>query len=367
MLGYIKQDVGGMDILVMPAQCSGFGGILPPAGTRVKFDVVLDPMLAMLRAESVQPETLQFDAGTLDAGAAVAVQPQQVSSGALLAVQPHAHQFAHAMSSLDSASVTGLTTQLGTDLMAQLPPTTRSYSEGRKSGIFEKEKGSYGFITQDTGEPEMFVMPRACGAFGGTFPPLGTRVVFEVVASDRTGKPRAENVRPGFSGTMAKVKGNYGFITQDNGEPEMFVMPRGCAYFNDAFPPIGTRVVYEIVASDRTGKPRAEDVQPMFKQSVTPSLSLQNVSLGALPAGPSLVAAQQEVNLIPELAQSITLFGLSASDSQEHVTVPDGPSAGGPESASAEMQANENFSNSKLELTSPDDEQSAKRRKILES
>jgi len=245
--GRIKDDFGN-EVLVMLADCIGYGGQLPHVGARVSYDLIVDATLATLKAENVQPEDTHPSVCPL-----VACEPQLQSTDNV--------------SSLALSTMTNTAPQLAIGLVPESVHRVRSFSEDRRSGVFHKEKGSFGFIQQDSGEAEMFVMPRQCTAYGGAFPPLGTRVVFEVVPDSKTGKPRAENVRPGFSGTMSKIKGNYGFIAQDSGEPEMFVMPRQCAYFGETLPSIGTRVVYEVVADSKTGKPRAEDVRPMLKQS----------------------------------------------------------------------------------------------------
>merc|ERR1712176_1077135 len=60
-----------------------------------------------------------------------------------------------------------------------------------------------------------------------------------------------------LSGTMGSVKesGNFGFLKQDNGEPDMFVL--------SPLAPVGTRVTYEVIMDPKTGRPRAENVQLM--------------------------------------------------------------------------------------------------------
>lgn len=355
-LGYIKQDIG-TELLLMPVHCLGFGGVLPPAGTRLNFDVVIDPALGgMLRADNVHPDMTQLQmaqavaqVGMVQPGLAQAGMAQtglvQPGLGALVARQPQ---------------VPGISSQLMPVVTAQ--PTApvapaRAHSEGRRSGVFDREKGSFGFIKQDEGE-DMFVMPRACAAFGGAFPAIGTRVHYEVVASDRTGKPRAENVRPGFAGTMDRVKGTFGFIKQDSGEDDMFVMPRCCPAFDDNFPPIGSRVTYEVVASDRTGKPRAEDVQPMYKDGVIDAQAMLQLGQAAGMFGLETDPLQLEDGSAYPVQSTEDEPPLAAIAAQ--ATSPEDA----PDSNTAIGQSFDAMAGWGQQLLLPGDEQNPKRRKI---
>lgn len=251
--GFIRQDSGEANMFVMPLACAAFGGIIPPEGTRVVYEVVTDSKSGLPRAEAVEPED-----GTLAMGDLSTVMMEEEPD------QTFVSHLEPPMSSEDGCT--------------SMPVA------GEVAGTIVKGGESFGFIEQDNGDP-MFVMPLACSAFGGVIPPLGTRVVYHVVTDSKTGRPRAEGVRPESygsptevlpppmlgqieagavecAGTIVKTGESFGFIQQDSGEDSMFVMPLACAAFGNRIPPLGTRVVYLVVPDAKTGRPRAEAVRP---------------------------------------------------------------------------------------------------------
>lgn len=78
------------------------------------------------------------------------------------------------------------------------------------------------------------------------------------------------------TGAICKVNGNFGFIKLDQpGLSDMFVIPQACNAFGREVPPIGTRVKFSVVTDAKTGRPRAENVQPA---------DLDELSVGGAPA-----------------------------------------------------------------------------------
>merc|ERR1719507_1175783 len=140
---------------------------------------------------------------------------------------------------------------------------------------------------------------------------MGTRVTLRVVSDQKTGRPRAEDVRPPTGGdqdnselklilnaanaaieattvapgelvgTMNRTNGNFGFIRQDDGS-DMFLIPGCCSGFDGKLPPIGTRVKFTTTVCPRNGLLRAEGVvsvtQPVSQEAVALAESLPNLS-----------------------------------------------------------------------------------------
>lgn len=267
--GFIQQDGGG-DMFVMPMQCEAFGGVLPPIGTRVLYVVVPDPKTQRPRAEHVQPEELEM---TTAEYAQIEAELQMPAED----VQPKP--------SLQPAP--------------RYRPASKMAAPGVCTGTVAQVSGKFGFIKQDSDDPDLFVMPMQCVGFGGVLPLVGTRVTYSVGADPKKGQPIAEDVypeesaqpaprkgwgtgnaslaRPGpgsgakfgmgsgpamCAGTIVKGNGRFGFIQQDSGDKDLFVMPAQCTGFGGALPPIGTRVAYVVGVDPKKGQPTAEDVQP---------------------------------------------------------------------------------------------------------
>lgn len=253
--GFIKQDHfpdKEDDMFVMPASCQSFGGMLPPIGTRLTYEVVTDEKTGKPRAEAVEPEQKSMASSKRPAS--------QIGDSA------------------DSAGFGDLSfsqrkrPNLGKGSGQEFARQTPHRAGKRSSGTMARKQGSFGFIQQDNGDEDMFVMPVSCDDIGG-LPPIGTRLSYDIVNDSKTGRPRAENVGLEVavlldsgevtewpSGTMARSSGTFGFIKQDSGEDDMFLLPQMCEALGNALPEIGTRLVYSIGTDPKTGRPRAENV-----------------------------------------------------------------------------------------------------------
>jgi len=207
--GFIKQDSDGVEMFFMPGACAAFGNELPPIGTRVMYIVVPDSKTGRDRAESVEPEAgylpepvYQQPKAVWQAPAHSRVQIPVASGGGIDLFSGTQGKGAGKSNGKGSGKSNGKGSGKAAVAMAAAGLT----------GTLIRSKGNFGFIEQDNGEEMMFVMPVACAAFGGTIPPIGTRVSYEVVVDAKTGRPRADNVLPESHAIdcFGPAKGVYG-------------------------------------------------------------------------------------------------------------------------------------------------------------
>lgn len=306
--GFIKCE-DGREMFVLPVSCTQYFGGLPDVGTPLKFDVVQDNRTGRPRAGTVMPDLRAISAQLAQAAASGAAVPQQQDI--------FAWSKQHLLGDKDLENLSGQSRQQAAWETSDAPADGGG-GGGLTGTMVKAMSGSFGFIQQDCDGKQMFVLPQCCLGFGSELPPIGTRVRYAVAADPKTGKPRAENVQPIDStdpslgqnsgglqsswsepasgpeswsqsagdglnswsqggpgggtdlaaplqigtGTFSKNKGKYGFINQDSGDPEMFVLPDVCDGFDKQLPHIGDRCEYDIAPDPKTGRPRAQNVRP---------------------------------------------------------------------------------------------------------
>lgn len=319
--GLIKPDIGGDNIVVLPLQCMAFGGALPQVGARLFYNLTLDPLTKRPRAADVIPQEyeallasqpvaplapspqkhLDLPNGVFvgsmddnlgaygfirpdDGGPAVFVMPGSCEVGVL------PHKGARVVYTKDADSKTGEPAaahvmseesflRKGMPASAMQPQAT---TEIGRSGTMLQENGQFGFIAQDNGEAAVLVMSAQCD--GHVLPGAGAKVSY-TVTKDKTGRPKAEKVRvekpppvreeeeppppqPAvlpegrYVGRMLMHQRKFGYIQQDNGAEDMYVLPGQCTGFGYRLPPDGTRVMFGVGVDPQNGRMRAEDVQP---------------------------------------------------------------------------------------------------------
>lgn len=271
--GYLAQDNGDVDLFVLPGDCAAFGGTIPAAGTRVLYVVGVDPQKGRPKADAVQPEVGGLPPGVWH------VDPSGKGKGKGPPRPSHA-------------------------------PV--AHGEVMLTGTISRGEGPYGYLQQDSGEPDLFVLPGDCEGCGGVIPARGTRVVYSIGRDAQKNKPKAVQVSPephgaasscgygkasskgkgkgnGFmngrssesypnqahyasraapataglaSGVITKSAGKFGYLKQDSGEQDLFVLPADCAAFGGSIPPEGTQVLYTVGVDPQKGKPKAEQIQP---------------------------------------------------------------------------------------------------------
>jgi len=198
--GFIQHD--GDDMFVMPAACAAFGGLIPPIGTPVTFDVVIDSKTGRPRAENVLPATSAMTAG-MEQVLPTLEKSDPMSALAAYVGEPNGYAGKGDM-------FTEFFAEMQRQTSASLAPSSADGPD-EGSGTVKRLNGNFGFIQQDTGGEDMFFMPLACAAFGNVMPPAGTRVLYSVVSDSKTGRPRAENVRA----EAGRPDGSYGAQRQE--------------------------------------------------------------------------------------------------------------------------------------------------------
>lgn len=238
--GFIMSEECDDRILVIPSNCPGFGGELPPLGAVVTCTV-----------------TKQRTSGS--------------NTDAYFALDVH--------------------------------PAKPDGADDRYTGVIEGDHGNYGFIRcdqhPDHNHDKMFVLPWSCE--GGEMFEIGTPVSFSVVEDRKTGRPRAEDVvrfsgsvpsasgAPGSRvprepshppkarreqrgsvegvtvelrrGQFARDNGTFGFIQPDGNGGDVFVLPS--QFEGGAFPAVGTRLAFKVApdAGRQGERPKCTDVR----------------------------------------------------------------------------------------------------------
>lgn len=315
--GFIRQDNGGDDLFVMPAACAAFGGMLPPMGTPVSYEVVEDEKTGRPRADRVipggastlvekrqgtapcsSPTTLGGGCCSHEASSRWGDDASWCSGGSWDGEGSFSDGGACASGGGDNSYGYGPCGSCGgsgfriagcagyanagtagpSGAIASFGSSDAGYSNAKAAGSLAFHgngsasygnaaamafpsngcaagmlpgamlNGRLGLMKPD----QLFLGKGGCrghpyGSFGGAPGRLG---------------PNAKGCPP-LTGTIDKVNGNFGFIKQDIGDCDMFVMPAACADFGARIPPVGTRVSYRIVTDGRTGRPRAEEVRPL--------------------------------------------------------------------------------------------------------
>ena len=280
--GFIKPDNGeGPEMFVMPKACAAFGGVLPPLHTQVAYSVVTDIKTGRPRAEHVQRGGGGRSGPFGPAGSAPQLNLRQAETDNSNAAQETLFAYAWGQ-------------HLRKPLVVEL-------EEHRiRMGLSDEECCQQLLITNKHGRG--LRLPVNFDQIEDQFP---LEVKLKVSEQPPMGQAPMGNAPTGFEqapigegalqlGTMHSIKVKFGFIKQDSGESDMFVMPAACKPWGGELPPLGARMQYRVVIDTKTGRPRADDVSPADDAAVMPPLQINGLvcpSLSTIGAyRPSIVA-----------------------------------------------------------------------------
>eukprot|EP00746_Dinoflagellata_sp_MGD_P008846 gnl/MRDRNA2_/MRDRNA2_117771_c0_seq1.p1 gnl/MRDRNA2_/MRDRNA2_117771_c0~~gnl/MRDRNA2_/MRDRNA2_117771_c0_seq1.p1 ORF type:complete len:253 (+),score=60.87 gnl/MRDRNA2_/MRDRNA2_117771_c0_seq1:49-759(+) len=209
--GFIAPDDGGPEVFVMPNGCKDFGETLPPIGTPVIYTLVVDKKTGRPRAEEVMSQQTMQKMQKM--------QNQSMQNQSMLGM-------------MQEAAFGALQTMFGKDFGKAKGKGKFPYGgkKGSNAGSepYSSGAGSYNMLNQIAMKQNMRMMMGEVPSGMSSFSSKGSH-----------------------SGTMVKIQGKFGFIKQDSGEEDMFVMPNAC--FQLRLPEIGVRVTYDVVIDDKTG------------------------------------------------------------------------------------------------------------------
>lgn len=209
--GFIKQDSGEADLFVIASACTAFGGILPSAGTRLEYEVFVDPKTGRPRAERVKSNALRDGNmhhaanlmnpfGGISFSAAATFADSTATAAAFSALAPLAQQAPPPPPPPQQAPAQVPIVPPAPVMPPPLAaaPALTVLAQGRTGAMLQemkRESVTFGFIKQDIGEDNLLVVPPSCHAFGGHLPPIGARLTYDVVMDNGGQRPRAENVQ----------------------------------------------------------------------------------------------------------------------------------------------------------------------------
>merc|ERR1711904_393345 len=107
-----------------------------------------------------------------------------------------------------------------------------------------------GMMPQSTLNPGMQMQPAPIADQGQLLPSLGT----QPPAANDTGPVQRQVLSTAQPGVMRHIQdtGKFGFIKPDSGGADVLALPPR----DGGFPPVGTRVHFDLVMCDRTGRPK---------------------------------------------------------------------------------------------------------------
>jgi len=229
--GFIKQDSNGQEQFVLPSACEYWNKTFPPVGTRVAFTVVPDERSGKTRAEEVTPEHVGGGAWG-PAAKSPRIVPAQGPYGS--SVRPPGQLKIPPLKGSGGGAIVGGGTQ----------PSSVSTSRG----------GGSDWKPHWVQQKPSAAPAESWGGWGAGGGAEEDTTSWQADAMDESGSDAF------FTGTISRLKNNFGFIQQDSGDADMFVIPGSCKAIGGELPPLGTRVRYRVTMDYKTGRPRAEDV-----------------------------------------------------------------------------------------------------------